>query len=67
MQENECFREALRGAQKRLLTVTRDRNFLLDRILQYERVDSSSESEDTESSDDQESIRAEPAKKYMII
>ncbi|KAK4872475.1 hypothetical protein RN001_014504 [Aquatica leii] len=64
--ENEAFRVALRAAQKRLLTVTRDRNFLLDRLLQYEKIDVSSESEDTESSDDQDSIRVEPVKKRKI-
>lgn len=53
LQENECFQDALRSSQKRLLKVTRDRSFLLDRLLQYEKPDSSSsESEDTESSDD---------------
>ncbi|KAM3965360.1 LOW QUALITY PROTEIN: uncharacterized protein ACR2FA_000748 [Aphomia sociella] len=51
--ENECFQDALRCSQKRLLKVSRDRSFLLDRLLQYEKHDSStSESEDTESSDD---------------
>jgi len=64
--ENEMFRVALRTAQKRLLTVSRDRNFLLDRLLQYEKVETSSESEDTESSDDQDSMRAEPAKKRKL-
>ncbi|CAK1551093.1 unnamed protein product [Leptosia nina] len=51
--ENECFQDALRSSQKRLLKVSRDRSFLLDRLLQHEKPDSStSESEDTESSDD---------------
>ncbi|KAF5278069.1 hypothetical protein FQA39_LY18395 [Lamprigera yunnana] len=61
--ENEGFRVALRAAQKQLLIITRDRNFLLDRLLEHEKVNSSSESEDTESSDDQDSIKAEPLKK----
>ncbi|XP_031351028.1 INO80 complex subunit E isoform X2 [Photinus pyralis] len=64
--ENEAFRVALRAAQKRLLTVTRDRNFLLDRLLQHEKIDSSSESDETESSDDQDAVRVEPLKKRRI-
>lgn len=51
--ENECFQDALRSSQKRLLKVSRDRSFLLDRLLQYEKHESTtSDSEDTESSDD---------------
>ncbi|XP_059052867.1 uncharacterized protein LOC131847323 [Achroia grisella] len=51
--ENECFQDALRCGQKRLLKVSRDRSFLLDRLLQYEKHESTtSESDDTESSDD---------------
>ncbi|KAL9696382.1 hypothetical protein quinque_015667 [Culex quinquefasciatus] len=51
--ENEFFQENLRTSQRRLLKITRDRSFLLDRLLQYEKVDvTSSEDEDTESSDD---------------
>ncbi|KAL1140534.1 hypothetical protein AAG570_000464 [Ranatra chinensis] len=52
--ENECFQEALRNNQRRMLKVTRDRSFLLDRLLHYEKVEvTSSEGEDTESSDDE--------------
>lgn len=59
LQENEFFQENLRTSQRRLLKVTRDRSFLLDRLLQYEKTDlTSSESEDTESSDD--SSKMEP-------
>lgn len=59
-QENECFQDALRSSQKRLLKVSRDRSFLLDRLLQYEKPESTtSESEDTESSDDPEYYRME--------
>ncbi|XP_060519321.1 uncharacterized protein LOC132697745 [Cylas formicarius] len=63
--ENEAFQQALRTAQKRLLAVTRDRSFLLDRLLMHEKLDhSTSESEETESSDDGEVVKAElPAKK----
>ncbi|XP_014278485.1 INO80 complex subunit E [Halyomorpha halys] len=63
--ENECFQEALRNNQRRMLKVTRDRSFLLDRLLNYEKVEvTSSESDDTESSDD-ETGRAE-AKRRKI-
>lgn len=52
-QENEFFQDALRSSQRRLLKVTRDRSFLLDRLLQYEKPENtSSESDDTETSDD---------------
>ncbi|CAH1099166.1 unnamed protein product [Psylliodes chrysocephalus] len=62
--ENESFQQALRLAQKRLLLVTRDRSFLLDRLLMHEKVENStSESEDTESSDDGEVVKPEPIKK----
>lgn len=46
--------------------MTRDRSFLLDRLLNYEKVEvTSSESDDTESSDD-ETGRAE-AKRYVLL
>ncbi|XP_076236453.1 uncharacterized protein LOC143180546 [Calliopsis andreniformis] len=52
--ENECFQEALRSTQRKLLKVNRDKSFLLDRLLQYEKVDASfSESDETESSDEE--------------
>ncbi|XP_055845854.1 uncharacterized protein LOC129911886 [Episyrphus balteatus] len=52
--ENEFFQDALRSSQRRLLKVSRDRSFLLDRLLQYEKPEiTSSESEETESSDDE--------------
>uniref|UniRef100_A0A3Q3KGW5 INO80 complex subunit E N-terminal domain-containing protein n=1 Tax=Monopterus albus TaxID=43700 RepID=A0A3Q3KGW5_MONAL len=35
--EQECFQEELRRAQRKLLKVSRDKSFLLDRLLQYER------------------------------
>uniref|UniRef100_A0A8U8BN03 INO80 complex subunit E N-terminal domain-containing protein n=1 Tax=Geospiza parvula TaxID=87175 RepID=A0A8U8BN03_GEOPR len=51
-QEQECFQEELRRAQRKLLKVSRDKSFLLDRLLQYENVDDdSSDSEATASSD----------------
>ncbi|XP_018326058.1 uncharacterized protein LOC108737604 isoform X2 [Agrilus planipennis] len=65
--ENECFQEALRASQKQLLIVTRDRNFLLDRLLQYEKVENStSDSENTDSSDDTESPRNDSCKRKKI-
>jgi INO80 complex subunit E len=64
LQENEALMEALRAAQKRLLQVTRDRTFLLDRLLLHEKVDNStSESEETDSSDDGEPVKVEPPAK----
>ena len=55
--ENESFQETLRSTQRQLLKVNRDKNFLLDRILNFEQVYASlSESNnDTESSDDEAS------------
>ncbi|XP_074787067.1 INO80 complex subunit E [Athene noctua] len=53
--EQECFQEELRRAQRKLLKVSRDKSFLLDRLLQYENVDDdSSDSEATASSDNSE-------------
>ncbi|CAH1800600.1 unnamed protein product, partial [Owenia fusiformis] len=50
--EQECFMEELRKAQRKLLKVSRDKSFLLDRLLQYEAVeDSTSDSDATGSSD----------------
>ncbi|TRY59466.1 hypothetical protein DNTS_024409 [Danionella cerebrum] len=50
--EQECFQEELRRAQRKQLKVSRDKSFLLDRLLQYERVDEeSSDSDATVSSD----------------
>ncbi|XP_017561553.1 INO80 complex subunit E isoform X2 [Pygocentrus nattereri] len=50
--EQECFQEELRRAQRKLLKVSRDKSFLLDRLLQYERVDEdSSDSDATASSE----------------
>lgn len=63
LQENECFQEALRSTQRKLLKVNRDKSFLLDRLLQYEKVDASfSESDETESSDE-EVVRLDNSKR----
>ncbi|XP_071946624.1 uncharacterized protein [Antedon mediterranea] len=37
--EQECFQEELRRTQRKLLKATRDKSFLLDRLLQYEKAD----------------------------
>lgn len=59
-QENECFQEELRKAQRALLRVRRDKSFLLDRLLQYQRgPDSSSDSEQTEESDTETDTKLE--------
>ncbi|XP_015607194.1 INO80 complex subunit E isoform X2 [Cephus cinctus] len=64
--ENECFQEALRSTQRKLLKVNRDKSFLLDRLLQYEKVDASfSESDETESSDDEVS-RMDTSKRKKV-
>ncbi|XP_010790109.1 INO80 complex subunit E isoform X3 [Notothenia coriiceps] len=53
--EQECFQEELRRSQRKLLKVSRDKSFLLDRLLQYERVDEdSSDSDATVSSENSE-------------
>ncbi|CRK91409.1 CLUMA_CG005082, isoform A, partial [Clunio marinus] len=53
--ENEFFQENLRQNQKRLLKVSKDRSFLLDRLLKYEPTEST-ESEGTETSDDETKV-----------
>ncbi|XP_013105041.1 uncharacterized protein LOC106085367 [Stomoxys calcitrans] len=56
--ENEFFQDALRSNQRRLLKVSRDRSFLLDRLLQYEKPkNTSSESEETEESSEDEATK----------
>ncbi|KAH3721939.1 INO80 complex subunit E-like [Dreissena polymorpha] len=59
--EQECFLEELRKSQRRLLRVSRDRSFLLDRLLQYEKLeDTSGDSDLTASSDSEpETIKQE--------
>jgi len=48
--EQECFHEELRKAQRKCLRVSRDKSFLLDRLLQYEQPDISSDEYSTDSS-----------------
>lgn len=52
--EQECFLEELRKAQRKLLKVSRDKSFLLDRLLQYEKVEDSSGDSDVTASSDSE-------------
>lgn len=52
--EQECFHEELRKIQRKCLRVSRDKSFLLDRLLQYEQPELSSDEELTDSSDDEE-------------
>jgi len=53
--EQECFHEELRKAQRKCLRASRDKSFLLDKLLQYEKTDDlTSDSEATDSSSDEE-------------
>lgn len=62
--ENEIFQQTLKNTQRKLLKASRDKNALLDRLIQYEMVDlSSSDDELTESSDEGDSIKPEPKKR----
>ncbi|XP_030381426.1 uncharacterized protein LOC115629182 [Scaptodrosophila lebanonensis] len=55
--ENEYFQDLIATNQRRLLKVSRDRAFLLDRLLLYEKpAKDSSDSDATDSSDDAESV-----------
>ncbi|XP_071519552.1 uncharacterized protein [Panulirus ornatus] len=66
--ENECFQEELRKAQRALLRVRRDKSFLLDRLLQYQRgPDSSSDSEQTEESDTETDTKMEAKRKRLSM
>lgn len=46
-QENECYQEELRNLQRKLLKLSRDKNFLLDRLLLYEKLSDSSDESDS--------------------
>ncbi|KAG5667064.1 hypothetical protein PVAND_015064 [Polypedilum vanderplanki] len=50
--ENEFFQENLRQNQERLLKVTKDKNFLLDRLLKYEKPIGTSSDDDSTSEDE---------------
>uniref|UniRef100_A0A0N4Z588 INO80 complex subunit E n=1 Tax=Parastrongyloides trichosuri TaxID=131310 RepID=A0A0N4Z588_PARTI len=45
--ENECYQDELRSLQRKLLKLSRDKNFLLDRLTQYEKLSESSDDSDT--------------------
>lgn len=67
--ENECYQENLRNSRAKLLEVARDRSFLLDRLLQYEKVDISSSSESgegTESSDGEIEVSRQDIKRRKL-
>uniref|UniRef100_A0A182PI21 INO80 complex subunit E N-terminal domain-containing protein n=1 Tax=Anopheles epiroticus TaxID=199890 RepID=A0A182PI21_9DIPT len=64
--ENVYFQNNLRASQKRLLKITRDRSFLLDRLLEYERVEvSSSDSDETVESDDSTRVEVQPKRRKI--
>lgn len=65
--EQECFFDELKKAQRQLLKVSRDKSFLLDRLLQYETINNqSSDSESTQSSDSgNEMANTAPKKKKV--
>ncbi|KAL7735064.1 hypothetical protein ACLKA6_005150 [Drosophila palustris] len=49
--ENEYFQDLLHTNQRRLLKVSRDRSFLIDRLLLYEKPDKDSSDKDSSDSD----------------
>lgn len=49
--ENEFFKDALKAQQQKLLKVSRDRSYLLDRLSKYEKPDDLSDA--SESADEQ--------------
>ena len=59
--EQECFSEELRKTQRKCLRVSRDKSFLLDRLLQYEAPDLSSDDDATDSSSDDDITERRPA------
>ncbi|XP_043365979.1 INO80 complex subunit E-like [Dermochelys coriacea] len=62
--EQECFQEELRKGQRKLLKVSRDKSFLLDRLLQHEHMDKeSSDSEATVSSENSDGEGPQPLKR----
>ncbi|XP_052073332.1 INO80 complex subunit E-like [Mytilus californianus] len=65
--EQECFLEELRKSQRKLLKITRDRSFLLDRLLQYEKLDDSSDDSDATASSDSENDGHSAGKKRKAL
>jgi len=47
--ENECYQEELRNLQRKLLKLSRDKNFLLDRLIPFEKLSDSSDESDSSS------------------
>lgn len=67
--EQECFLDELRKAQRKLLKVARDRSFLLDRLLQQEKLEDSSDESDATNSTDTEDVphrETAPTKKRKL-
>ncbi|KAL0272498.1 UNVERIFIED_CONTAM: hypothetical protein PYX00_005439 [Menopon gallinae] len=65
--ENECFQDELRKAQHNFVSISRDKSFLLDRILKYEKPQGpSSDSEATESSDEDEEAKMPTAASHFF-
>ncbi|XP_063703973.1 uncharacterized protein LOC134833550 [Culicoides brevitarsis] len=48
--ENEYFKESLKASQQQLLKVSRDRSYLLDRLLKYENPESELSDDDSDTS-----------------
>ena len=63
-QENECYQTELRNSQRHLLKLSRDKNFLLDRLLLHENVDAPSEDSDADSD---ATIEEKPKAKKCVI
>lgn len=50
LQENEYFKESLKASQQQLLKVSRDRSYLLDRLLKYENPESELSEDESDTS-----------------
>lgn len=61
--ENESYKQELGKTNERLLKVSKDKSFLLDQLLQFEGVDSSSTESDLSSSDVERDLPQPPPKK----
>uniref|UniRef100_A0A1I7Z152 INO80 complex subunit E n=1 Tax=Steinernema glaseri TaxID=37863 RepID=A0A1I7Z152_9BILA len=63
--ENECYQEELRNLQRKLLKLSRDKNFLLDRLAPYEKDNMSESSDDSDASvvTVEEKLKPPPKKK----
>eukprot|EP00118_Oscarella_pearsei_P003840 m.15957 g.15957 ORF g.15957 m.15957 type:complete len:339 (+) comp26644_c0_seq2:29-1045(+) len=59
--EHESFRQRLENAQQILLQTSRDKSFLLDRLLKYEKVPLSSDEESTAPSEEENETEVRPA------